>query len=212
MDQIFELTLAQIGGASVLLSGLAGWLGKVWKDRIHLREKAVIDIDIAELKAEHARKAQSLEHELQLERHAAQLGHANLIEKRATIIDENYKLLVDLHEAIFDTIRPDYFGREKPSKSEAYNLALPKFDLFMIHFEKNKIYFSKEVAKNVSGFYVAAAQALDQARLVINSNQSLSKGITPELQKLFMKVDTEMGKARVEVEKDFRKILRVNEA
>ncbi|EKJ5338145.1 hypothetical protein PGI88_004246 [Vibrio vulnificus] len=75
MDQIFELTLAQIGGASVLLSGLAGWLGKVWKDRIHLREKAVIDIDIAELKAEHARKAQSLEHELQLERHAAQLGH-----------------------------------------------------------------------------------------------------------------------------------------
>jgi hypothetical protein len=211
MEQVFALTLAQLGGVSVLIAGLAGWLGKVLKDRIHLREKAAVDVRIAELKAEHARIAQSLEHELQIERHAAHLGHSKLIEKRAAIIDENYKLLVAMHEAIFDTIRPDYFGREKPSKSEAYELALPRLDAFMEHFEKNKIYFSKDIAKNISGFYVAAAQTLDQARVVINSNQSLADGVTDELQVLFNKVNTEMGKARSEVENDFRNILRVGE-
>lgn len=211
MDQVFELTATQLGGASFLIAGLAGWLGKVWKDRIHLREKATFDARIEELKAEHARIAQSLEHELQIERHAAHLGHANLIEKRAAIIDENYKLLVAMHEAIFDTIRPDYFGREKPSKTLAYELALPKFDAFREHFEKNKIYFSKNIAKNISSFYVAAAQTLDQARVVINSSQNLADGVNDELQCLFNKVNTEMGKARTEVENDFRDILRVGE-
>ena len=116
-----------------------------------------------------------------------------------------------MHEAIFDTIRPDYFGREKPSKSEAYELALPRFDAFIEHFEKNKIYFSKDIAKNISSFYVAAAQTLDQARVVINSNQSLAAGVTDELQSIFDKVNREMGKARSEVENDFRNILRVGE-
>ena len=211
MDEVIGFTLKELGGAAILLAGLSSFLGAIWKNRIHLREKFQFDANIKHLETLHARQTQALEHELQIERHAAQLGHAKLIEKRAGIIDEVYKLLVDLHEAIYDTIRPDYFGREKPTKQEAYDLALTKFDTFVNSFEKNKIYFSKDIAEKVSQFCVAAAQTLDQARVAINSGESLGRGETPNLQKLFEKVNFEMGEARKAVEQDFRDILRVNE-
>ncbi|NCC85830.1 MAG: hypothetical protein EOM03_17180 [Clostridia bacterium] len=211
MEEVISITLKELGGTAVLLAGLSGFVGTVWKNRIHLKEKFQFDATLKNIESQHARQTQTLEHELQIERHAAQLGHAKLIEKRASIIDEVYKLLVDLHEAIYDTIRPDYFGRQKPTNQEAYDLALPKFDAFVDGFEKNKIYFSKEMADKLSGFYVAAAQTLDQARAAINSDESLGIGETPNLQKLFEEVNYEMGEARKALEYDFRNILRVNE-
>lgn len=211
MEEVISFTLKEIGGVAVVIAALSGFVGSIWKNRIHLREKFHFDSDMKHLESQYARKTQTLEHELQIERHAAQLGHAKLIEKRASTIDEVYKHLVDLHEAIYDTIRPDYFGRKKPSKQEAYDLALPKFDTFVESFEKNKIYFSKDIAEKVSKFYFAAAQTLDQARVAINSGESVGRGDTPNLQRLFEKVNYEMGEARKAVEHDFRDILRVNE-
>ena len=211
MDEVISFTLKELGGATILLAGLSGFLGAIWKNRIHMREKFQFDANMRHLEALHARQTQALEHELQIARHAAQLGHAKLIEKRAAIIDEVYKLLVELHEAIYDTIRPDYFGRAKPTKQEAYDLALPKFDAFVNSFENNKIYFSQDIAEKISKFYVTAAQTLDQARVAINAGESLGIGKTPNLQKLFEKVNFEMGEARKAVEQDFRDILRVNE-
>ncbi|MBB1404809.1 hypothetical protein H5079_04185 [Pseudoalteromonas sp. SG44-5] len=211
MDEILSFTLKEIGGAAAILAAFSAFLGAIWKNRIHMREKYQFDAALKQIESSHARQTQTLEHELQIERHAAQLGHAKLIEKRASIIDDVYKLLVELHEAIYDTIRPDYFGRDKPSKQEAYELALPKFDSFVESFEKNKIYFSTDIAKRVSEFYVAAAQTLDQSRVAISSGESLGRSDTPNLQKLFEKVNYEMGQARKAVEEDFRGILRVGE-
>lgn len=211
MNEIFDLTLKEIGGAAVLIAGLSAWIGAVLKNRIHLKEKNKFDVSLKKLEAEHARQTQALEHSLQIERHSAILGHSKLIEKRVAIIDQNYKLLVDLHDAIFDTIRPDYFGREKPSKEEAYDHALPKFDSFVKHFESNKIYFSESTCKEVSKLYVAAAQTLSQARVAIESGESFEQENTPNLQKLFNKVNYDMGEARKIVEQDFRSILRVGE-
>jgi hypothetical protein len=211
MDEVLSFTLKEIGGVAVILTAFSAFLGAIWKNRIHLREKYQFDAALKQIESSHARQTQSLEHELQIERHAAQLGHAKLIEQRAAIIDDVYKLLVELHEAIYDTIRPDYFGREKPTKQEAYELALPKFDSFVESFEKNKIFFSTDIAKRISEFYVSAAQTLDQARVAINSGESLGRGDTPNLQKLFEKVNYEMGQARKAVEEDFRGILRVGE-
>ena len=211
MEEVISITLKELGGAAVLLAGLSSFIGAIWKNRIHLREKHSFDVSLKNLESQHARQIQTLEHELQIQRHAAQLGHAKLIEKRAAIIDEVYKLLVELHEAIYDTIRPDYFGRPKPSKQEAYDLALPKFDRFVDSFEKNKIFFSKDISEKVTKFYVSAAQALDQARVAINSSESPGQGNSLNLEKLFEKVNYEMGEARKAIEQDFRGILRVNE-
>lgn len=202
----------------VTLKEISGWLiavvtflGAIWKNRIHLKEKYQFDVRLKEHEVIHAREMQSLENALQIERNFVQLGHAKLIEKRAGIIDEVYKSLVELHKAIYDTIRPDYFGRHKPTNKEAYELALPKFDAFVDIFESNKIYFSSDVSIKISTFYVAAAQTLDQARVVINSGESYGQGTTPNLQKLFEKVNYTMGEARKAVEEEFRSILRVQD-
>lgn len=72
------------------------------------------------------------------------MGYAELVVGRAAIIDDVYKLQVDLHEAIYDTIRSDYFGREKPSKQDAYELALPKFDKLVGNFKKTQFIFRKK--------------------------------------------------------------------
>lgn len=211
MENVFSFTLRELGGAVLLFSGLCAFVGAIWKNRIHLREKHEFDMALHHLKSEYEEQTQLLEHELQIQRQAAQLGHAELIVRRAAIIDDVYKLLVDLHEAIYDTIRPDYFGREKPSKQQAYDSALPKFDKFVDGFEKNKIYFSKETAGKVSDFYVSAAQTLDQARVAINSGETLGRGKVPNLLELLTKIDNDLSQSRKAVEQDFRNLLRVNE-
>ncbi|MEW5559496.1 hypothetical protein AB1287_04415 [Enterobacter asburiae] len=203
-----DVTLKEISG---WLIAVVTFLGAIWKNRMHLKEKYQFDVLLKEHEAMHARKMQSLENALQIERNLVQLGHAKLIEKRASIIDDVYKSLVELHEASCDTIRPDYFGRHKPSNKEAYDLALPKFDSFIDIFERNKIYFPSDVAIKISTFYVAAAKTLDQARVVINSGESYSQGNTPNLQKLFEQVNYTMGEARKTVEEEFRNILRVQD-
>lgn len=210
---MFEMIIAlvdQVGGATVVVAGFSVWLGSVWKDRISLREKAAFEVLIEKLKSEHSRQTQRLESALQAERHLVQLGYANLIEKRAAFIDESYKLLVDLHEAVYETIRPDYFGRQRPSITQAYESALPKFDAFVEAYEKNKIYFSHATSKRISDFYVSAAQTLDQARVAMRSGEALGRGETPHLQKLFEKVNYEMYEARTAVEQEFRQLMHVH--
>lgn len=209
MNEVITLTLKEIGGFSVVLVAFLTFISSIWKNKIHLKEKHQFDIIMRKFETEHARKTQLLEHALLIERNSAQLGHAKLIEKRASIIDDVYKLMVELHTAIFDTIRPDYFGRSKPSYREAYELALPKHDFFVETFEKNKIYFSSEVAEKISNFYVASAKTLDQARVAINSGESLAQEHTPNINKLFDNVNFKMGEARRAVEHEFRSILHV---
>lgn len=210
MDEFFNSLMGQIG-SGVTIAGLSAWLGNVWRDRINSKDTARTDFFIEQLKTEHTRQTQRLEHALQIERHTVQLSHAKLTEKRAMFIDESYKLLVDLHRAIYDTIRPDYFGRKRPSTQQAYESALPKFDAFVENYEKNKIYFSNKSSETVSKFYVSAAQTLDQSRVAIRSGESLGQGETPNLQKLFEKVEYEMHEARKAVEQEFRNLMYVQE-
>lgn len=211
MDDFFSSLTGQITTGNAAIAGVSAWLGSVWRDQINSREKARNELLMQELKNEHARQTQSLEQALQIERHAVQLGQAKLIEKRAVFIDESYKLLVDLHEAIYDTIRPDYFGRKRPSIQHAYEIALTKFDAFVQGYEKNKIYFSRKTAEKISSFYVATAQSLDHARVAIHSGELLGQGETPNLQKLFDKLEYEIRETRKAVEQDFRQLMYVEE-
>jgi hypothetical protein len=208
MTDVLNLTLEGIGGAAVAIAGLSAFLGAVWRNRIHLKEKHGYEAQIKKMEQNHARETQFLEHELQVQRHAVQLGHSKLIEKRAEIIGQVYQLLVDLHDSIFDIIRPDFFGRTKPPKEEIYDSSLRKFDALVKDFEKNKIYFSKDVSDRISKFYVSAAQALNEARKSVEAGEDLGKGLTKNLQALFDKVNNEMWSAREAVEHDFREILQ----
>lgn len=197
-----------IAGAAVLILLFIGALiGNLIKDLINIKNRNKYDEKLKTLENQYSLIKQLNEHNLATERYSLQLVHSNLIEKRALIIDDIYKLLVELHEEIYSTVRPDYFGREKPSKQLAYERALPKFDSFIDKFEKNKIYLSSETSQKISKFYNSAARALDQARIVFNSSESISTDISPEIQKLYETISSDMEKARETVEYEFRNIL-----
>lgn len=202
---------ALLGQGTVLfvIGGVSAWVGSIWKDRIILREKSRHDLLVEQIKSEFSLRMQHLENALIVERNLVQLGQTKLVEKRAAFIDETYRLLVDLHESIYKTIRPDYFGRPSPTIEIAYELALPKFDALVEGYEKNKIYFSKATSGKIADFYVTAAQALDQARVAMHSEEMLGRGETPQLQSLFERVNYKMHEARKAVEDEFRQLMHV---
>lgn len=204
----FNALLGQ-GAALIVITGFSAWVGSIWKERIILREKSRYDLRVEQIKSEYSLRTRNLENELQVERNLVQLGQTKLVEKRAAFIDETYRLLVDLHESIYKTIRPDYFGRPRPTMEIAYELALPKFDALVEGYEKNKIYFSKATSGKIADFYVSAAQALDQARVAMRSGEILGRGETPQLQSLFERVNYKMHEARTAVEDEFRQLMHV---
>ena len=61
--EVFELAgaiVASLGGSTVLVIGLSGWLGKVWAGRIMERERTALTLSIENVKAELVR---SIEHD-----------------------------------------------------------------------------------------------------------------------------------------------------
>ncbi|MDG6398413.1 hypothetical protein QCD79_00255 [Pseudomonas quasicaspiana] len=214
------IALLGVPTAFSCVAGISAWFGSIWRDRLNGKIKVKNALEIEQLKATntfnleklkdtHARETKNLEQQLQIERHATQIAHTHLFEKRALVIDESYKLLVELNNAIYETFRPDYFGRSRLPMQQAHDLALSKFDTFIEEFEKHRIYFTASTSKIISSFYAAAAQALDQSRVVISSGERWGIGDTPQLQKLFDAVEYKMQEARDAVESDFRELMHV---
>ncbi|MBB6652289.1 hypothetical protein [Proteus mirabilis] len=158
MDNLIKLTIENYGivagTIAIALLSLGGFVASVLRDSINLKNKHKNDENLKAFDIQNTIIKQINEHNLTIERYATQLSHANLIERRADVIDNIYKLMVELHEVVYTTIRPDYFGRPTPSIHMAYELALPKLDKFIEQYEKNKIYFSYETSKILSKFII----------------------------------------------------------
>lgn len=211
MNKIVEMTTIELIAAGLLIFLLSIWFAKVWHNRKLRRQKARLDSHIETLKSKHSKKLQSVENELQLERQSNQVAYAHLIEKRVAVMDQGYKYLVDFDDAIHAAIRPAASAEKTPSQQETYDLAMLKFTSFVTFFERNKVYFSKGVAKKVSKSHAAIAASLDLMRALLYANQTLSSGINEELQSLFNKADSEITRARAEIESELRAILRVED-
>ena len=211
MDNLIKLTIENYGivagTIAIALLSLGGFVASVLRDSINLKNKHKNDENLKAFDIQNTIIKQINEHNLIIERYATQLSHANLIERRADVIDNIYKLMVELHEVVYTTIRPDYFGRPTPSIHMAYELALPKLDKFIEQYEKNKIYFSYVTSQILSKFHYSAMKALNQARIASSTNENKSASINPELQKLFEEINGNMTKAREAVENEFRNIL-----
>jgi hypothetical protein len=51
VTQIAAAILAALGGASLIILSLSGWLGRVWADRLMVQERAKHDQEIERLKS-----------------------------------------------------------------------------------------------------------------------------------------------------------------
>jgi hypothetical protein len=207
MNIIFEITMLQLMMGGLLIFLLSFWIGKVWHKKISDKKKARVDEYIETLNVKHAQQIESLQSELKVDRHALRLSHTQLIEKRAAVIDQCYKCLVDFDLAIGEIM----IAEKTSSPQQKYDSAQLKFTAFLSFFAKNRGYFSGAVAKKVSKSHTSIAATLDLISALLYANQTLSNGISEELQNLFNKANNEIGRARQEIESELRTILQVED-
>ncbi|WP_372880190.1 hypothetical protein [Psychromonas sp.] len=211
MNKTFEMTMIELIALGVLIFLFSIWFARIFNSGKLRRQQAKNADYIEKLNTEHAQQQQALENDLKFERQSAQLGHAHLIEKRVAVLDQGYKYLVDFDGAIHAAVRPVPGAENTASQQEAYDLAVLRFTSFVTFFERNKLYFSRGVAKKVSKSHASIATTLDLMRALLYANQTLSNGINEELQSLFNKADSEIRRARLDIESELRVILRVEE-
>ncbi|MDI5892395.1 hypothetical protein [Halomonas rhizosphaerae] len=211
----FTVFFDQYVGVKGAVWGLAGILAAVWQNRIKLRDQhsferqsAVLQhqLDLAKSEVAHKRKESELLLASLADKDKALFEQ--LIKRRGEIIDENYKLLVALYKACRDTLEPDYFGRKKLGTKEAYEAALPKFDEYKAHFDRNKIYITKETAQKVTGYLLEVFNALTEARVLWQNGARFDGGEpAPELQRLFNQIEGELSEAKAVIEEEYRRYL-----
>ena len=207
MNKIFEMTTIELIAVGLLIFFLSIWFSKISNNRALRQQKARLDAHIKTLKSTHRQKLQSVESELQLERQSNPLAHAHLIEKRVAVLDQGYKYLVDFDDAI----RPVRNTEKMTAQQQSYDSALLRFSSFVSFFERNKIYFSKRVAKKVSKSHAAITVSLDLMNALLYANQTSSNGINEALQNLFNKANTEIMQTRTDIEAELRAILRIED-
>jgi len=106
MGEIIKTVLAVIGalgGAAVVVGGLAAWLGKVWADRLFLKESARYQKEIEDLKnqytieLEHIRAEISERHDLLANTHSAlSSGYAASHERIIQAMEELWKTVKNI--------------------------------------------------------------------------------------------------------------------
>lgn len=205
----------QYVGVKGAIWGFSGFLAAVWQHRIKLRDKHSFEeksatlhhqLDLAKSELTHKTKESELLLASLADKDKALFEQ--LIKRRGEIIDENYKLLVALYKACRDTLEPDYFGRNKLDAKEAYEAALPKFDEYKGHFDRNKIYITKETAEKVFGYLAEVFDVLTKARVVWQKGVRFDGGQpAPELQNLFNQIEGKLSEAKVAIEDEYRRYL-----
>lgn len=110
MGEIIKTVLAVIGalgGATVVVGGLAAWLGKVWADSLYLKESAKHQIEIEELKNQYTTELEHLRAEITERRdlltntHSAlSSGYAASHERIVTAMEELWKTVMSIESFI----------------------------------------------------------------------------------------------------------------
>ena len=199
--------LAFISGSTIIIAAVA-WLTKsiithfLSKDveNFKIKIKAETDRNIEELKS--ALKMTALEHEVRFRR---------LHEKRAEVIAEIYKKMIDAHFATSSFVARGEYENE-PNKKEKFKILEEKISEFLEYYGKFKIYLNTDLCEGIEKF----AQELRGPALTLNmfinnpDEGTLGKIKQESWTEAWIKVnDTIVPQARRELEQEFRKLLGV---
>ncbi len=154
--------LATLGGASLLITGLSAFLGKVWSKRIIMTEKASIEKDIQKMRAHHDRELKFLEANIQLELLRKDQFHQISKSTFESIFNRKIELYSDLLKVSIEFRR---FARE----SIYSEIDDPTDDLWDYQrkirdlIESNRLYVTEALFEKYSVWYEKAVPYLKQA-------------------------------------------------
>jgi hypothetical protein len=137
-EEIFRLIVtiattlvASVGGASVIILGLAAWLGKIWSDRIYIRSNAKYEKEIEEIKSHYSADIEHLRAEISERRdllnslqNALSSGYTSSHERILESIQALWNKVVEIREFttsfhfIYNILLPRHYENTPLSKFE----------------------------------------------------------------------------------------------
>lgn len=139
-----------LGGTTIVLAGLFGFIGKIWLSRIIERDKSELSLEIKKLEQEIITANKRLDAELQHSIFVSQVQ----FDKEYKVYGEAWANLVELKIAT-QQLRPmldhiDPSQTEEDRKTERYKNFITPFNDFSTTMEKNKPFFSLTVYETLS--------------------------------------------------------------
>lgn len=156
---VIDNIISVLGGAGIVVTGLATYLGKLLSDKSLLREKVHLETALQNAQNEHQTSIKLLEKELQLELVKKDQFHQiskstfeNIFNRKIDVYSNLLKIKIDYdkfryEDGSFDFIDPTYEF-------------LSHFELFRKSIEENRLYISNDLSKKYDEWYLEAAPYL----------------------------------------------------
>lgn len=153
---VIDNIISVLGGAGIVVTGLATYLGKLLSDKSLLREKVHLETALQNAQNEHQTSIKLLEKELQLELVRKDQFHQiskstfeNIFNRKIDVYSNLLKIKIDYdkfryEDGSFDFIDPTYEF-------------LSHFELFRKSIEENRLYISNDLSKKYDEWYLEAA-------------------------------------------------------
>lgn len=203
-SEVIKQVLAVAGGASVVVSGLAVVLGKIWVGRLLNKEKVAHEAQLKNMQAQLDATNQRLKAELEKGIHI----HMVQFEKEFKIYEELWSKLVDLRKAVL-SLRPA-FDMVDPKEPEDQRKAkrLTKFGDAIAEFidvtDKNRPFYSEEVFHSMEKLWkLTHSEAVDYKHLdpytdsYWDKSQENREAILGEIEACCEKLRQRIGSVRV---------------
>lgn len=164
--------------------------------------------DIEKYKASHQIEIERFRADLQKSAFEHQTRYQSLHTKRAEIIAELYRLLVQAEQDATSLARP-FQASGEPSQEEKNKQAFQSGKSLYDFFEKNRIYFRQDSCERISIFIQGLYRSLVDFSPVLHSLSEVSGGKdrTEDWIKVWEKLTKELPPIKADIEREFREIL-----
>lgn len=200
--------IVSLGGGSGIVLGLSRYFGKVWADRTLEKQKhEYAQLNIA-LTTQLGLINEERKHFLQLQAMEHQVKFSNLHQKRAEVIAELYRRLVEAFLAGKLFVSP--FGGEPSKQAHALD-ARSKMRECNLFFELNRIYLPQPLCTSLEKFIADIGLLIMEFDMSLEPEDSDARKHKRKVWfKAYEAFDKDIAIARLALEAEFRTILGVN--
>ena len=203
----FTSIVGEMGLTFGILTGLSGWLGKLWADRLMANGKHQHDKELEELRKKLETTIKEMEHSHQI----SQKTYQNLFEKKIEIYQLLLQEKVEYLKVINEDPRYEYEGKPK----SFYNLTFKKIKNII---SENKLYISNALAEKYDILYNKNLPYMNQlaqdelyddldkgSRSLVNDEpiyEKMYSTTSADMQSLFDQIDDDIALIKAKIDLD----------
>jgi hypothetical protein len=159
LAEITASVIVSLGGGGAITFGLSGYLGKIWAGRaLQKQQQEYAQLNL-QLTSQLGLVTEERKHLLQLRQLEHQVRFSKLHEKRAEVIAQIYRQLVETENEIKRFVLYQQ-GRRAPGEPIAADQKLRDFNIYV---DTHRIYFPEEIYDLLVNFHLAVIEPLAHA-------------------------------------------------